>query len=83
MDRKKNFINSFLVLFSSNILQLIFGVITSIIIARYLNPEKLGLKTVLSNFPSLFVTFFENNDNFIFYNRYAKYHNNTILKKEN
>ena len=59
MDRKKNFINSFLVLFSSNILQLIFGVITSIIIARYLNPEKLGLKTVLSNFPSLFVTFFE------------------------
>lgn len=59
MNNKGSFANNFLVLFSSNISQLLLGVVTSVIVARWLAPEGLGIKTVLANFPTLFVTFFE------------------------
>lgn len=59
MNNKNSFINNFLVLFTSNVFQLLLGIVTSIIVARWLAPEGLGLKTVLANFPTLFVTFFE------------------------
>ena len=58
MNNKGSFANNFLVLFSSNISQLLLGVVTSVIVARWLAPEGLGIKTVLANFPTLFVTFF-------------------------
>lgn len=57
--KQNNFISNFFVLLSSNVLQLLLGIVTSIIVARWLAPDGLGLKTVLANFPALFVTFFE------------------------
>lgn len=59
MSNKNSFANNFIVLFSSNVFQLLLGVVTNVIVARWLSPEGLGLKTVLANFPTLFVTFFE------------------------
>jgi O-antigen/teichoic acid export membrane protein len=56
---KDNFVSKFAYLFSSNLLSIFLGVFLSIFIARYLGPSDLGLKSILTNFPILFVSFFE------------------------
>ena len=59
MTKQYSFATNFLSLFSSNISSLLLGIITSLIVVRWLAPEGFGLKTVLTNFPILFVSFFE------------------------
>jgi O-antigen/teichoic acid export membrane protein len=56
---KDNFISKFAYLFSSNMINLLLGVLLSVFIARYLGPSDLGVKTILTSFPLLFVSFFE------------------------
>lgn len=58
-NKEHSFASNFLALFSSNISVMLLGITTSIIVARWLAPEGLGLKTVLVSFPMLFVSFFE------------------------
>ena len=56
---KDNFVSKFAYLFSSNMISIILGVLLSIFIARYLGPADLGVKSILTNFPLLFISFFE------------------------
>ncbi len=56
---KDNFIIKFVYLFSSNMIVILLGIFLSIFIARYLGPSDLGVKTVLTTFPLLFISFFE------------------------
>lgn len=56
---KSNFIKDFTALFSSRMLNMVIAFFSSIFLNRVLGPEGVGLKSIVTNFPTMFSSFSE------------------------